>query len=189
MPIFRTGLAAAAAALLAGAAAVAATPAYSSASTVRAGASTARAEFPGDSGVATLFGSVDLPPSGAWTNTPLMVRLPRAGTYELDADVRGRLAGAPPLNTYMTARLWNTTEGNPVPNSERLVYQIIDLNPGDAGAGGNETAPISELITVSGPTTIRLQAQDNNATGMASIAQVYSDGSGYTTLRYVRAGL
>ena len=136
-------------------------------------------------GVEHLHTQVDLP-AGAWTNTPLEVTLPRAGTYELDADVRGRLSGIPAVNTYMTARLWNVTTGAAVPESERLVNQIIDLNQGDAGTGSNQTAPISELIKVNGPTTIRLQAQRIDAVGAASVAQVYSDGHGYTSLRYER---
>jgi hypothetical protein len=73
-----------------------------------------------------------------------------------------------------------------VPQSERLVYQIIDLNAGTAQAGGNAEAPISELVTVNGPTTIRLQAVRNDAVGAASIAQIYSDGAGYTSLRFDR---
>jgi hypothetical protein len=183
MPTLRTSLTATAAALLASAATVAATPSSGSAATV---AVAQRAPMAG-SGIAVLNTIVDLPP-GVWTGTPLEVTLPRSGTYELDADVRGRLAGIPPVNTYITARLWDVTSGAEVPQSERLVYQIIDDNPGDAQAGGNQTAPISELIKVTGPTTIMLQAQDNNAVGAAAIAQIYSDGHGYTTLRYDRVG-
>ncbi|MET8629648.1 hypothetical protein ABZW30_38975 [Kitasatospora sp. NPDC004669] len=142
-----------------------------------------------DRGIAKLHTIVDLPP-GTWTDTPLEVTLPRAGTYELDADVRGRLQGTAPLNVFMSARLWNVTSGAEVPESERLVYQIIDEkpHPGTAVDGGNATAPISELIRVSGPTTIRLQAQEINAVGAAAIAQVYSDGVGFTALRYDRVG-
>jgi hypothetical protein len=180
MPTLRTGLTATVAALLASAAAVAATQSSANAATG------ARAPMV-RSGIAVLNTIVDLPP-GVWTFTPVAVTLPRSGTYELDADVRGRLSGSPPVNTYITARLWNVTSGAEVPQSERLVYQIIDDNPGDAPAGGNQTAPISELITVTGPTTIMLQAADINATGAAGIAQIYSDGVGYTTLRYERVG-
>ncbi|NUT52439.1 MAG: hypothetical protein HOV94_34895 [Saccharothrix sp.] len=148
------------------------------------GAAQATAASP-DQGISHLNTQVNLPP-GAWVNTPLVVTLPVAGTYELDADVRGRLSGTPSFNSFITARLWNDTAGVVVPQSERLIHQIIDANVGDATAGGNVTAPISELIQVTGPTVIRLQARRVDATGTASIAQIYSDGNGYTSLRFDR---
>lgn len=175
MRILRTGLIAAAAALLAGTATV--TAAYAQTST-----SAARPAFPADTGISTLHTAVNLPGNGTWTSTPLQVTLPGPGTYELDANVRGRLAGSGTVNSYISARLWDVTANAQVLYSNRLIYQIINT------AGGNATAPISELIQVAGPTTIQLQAQDNNATGAASIAQIYSDGFGYTTLRFVRVG-
>lgn len=150
-------------------------------------ASVSQAAPPAPHGVAHLNTQVNLP-AGVWTTVPLQVTLPRAGTYELDADVRGRLSGVPAVNTFITARLWDTTTGAPVPQSARLVYQIIDGNAGTAQAGGNATAPISELISVSGPTTITLQALRTDAAGTANIAQIYSDGAGYTSLRFDRVG-
>ncbi len=175
MPIWRTGLTVTAV-LLTGAATMAAAQSSVSASS---------SAPPTNSGIAKLHANVNLPP-GTWTNTPLEVTLPRPGTYALNADVRGRLSGVSPLNTYLSARLWNVTSGAEVPESARLVYQIINLNPGHEQTGGNQTAPISELVRVNRPTTIRLQAQDKNAAGAATIAQVYSDDVGYTALRYVR---
>jgi hypothetical protein len=172
MPTLRNGIAITAAVLMASAATVAATESAGSAAPSWSAAC---------SGISVLNTAVNLP-AGAWTDTPLEVSLPQAGTYELDADVRGRLQGTSPLNTYITARLWNVTSNRQVAHSERLVYQLINIT------GGNQTAPISELITVNRPTTIQLQAQDINATGTASIAQIYSDYHGYTTLRFVRIG-
>ncbi|MBW8803358.1 MAG: hypothetical protein AUG49_21285 [Catenulispora sp. 13_1_20CM_3_70_7] len=137
-------------------------------------------------GIAYLPAVFDLQPtaSGTWSNTGLEITLPRRGTYDLDANVRGRLGGTPAINTYIVARLWNATSGAVLSNSERLVDQIIDLNPGSRQAGDNTTAPISERITVSGPTTIRVQAKRVNAVGASSIASIYSDGNGVTSLRY-----
>ncbi|WP_433271427.1 hypothetical protein ACQPZF_12360 [Actinosynnema sp. CS-041913] len=149
------------------------------------GVSAAQPAIQADQAVAHLHAQVDLPP-GVWTDTPLTVALPFSGTYELDANVRGRLSGVPSLNTYITARLWNVTTNTAVPESERLVNQIIDLNPGDAATGNNQTAPISEVVKVAGPTTIRLQARRADAVGAATIAQIYSDGAGYTSLRFDR---
>ncbi|MDX6417780.1 MAG: hypothetical protein QOG28_2400 [Trebonia sp.] len=181
MPTLRTGLIASAAALLAAAGTVAATQGSGNA----APATPAAPAAPAVSGIATMQGFVDLPPS-TWTNIPLQVRLPYAGTYEIDADVRGRLQGTPPLNTYIIGRLWNVTSGAQVPDSQRTVYQVLNDNTASEPVGGNQTAPVSELITVTRPTTIQLQAQEVNGTGTAAIAQVASDDSGYTTLRYVR---
>ncbi|MEU4804017.1 hypothetical protein [Actinosynnema sp. NPDC023587] len=149
------------------------------------GVSTAQPAALADQAVSHLHSQVDLPP-GVWTDTPLTVDLPFSGTYELDADVRGRLSGTPAVNSYITARLWNATTNTAVPESERLVNQVIDHNVGNAGAGGNQTAPISEVVAVNGPTTIRLQARRVDAVGSASIAQIYSDSSGYTSLRFDR---
>lgn len=174
MPIRRTGAIALSTLVLAGTAAVATQ-------------STAEAAPAPTHGIAHLNTQVNLP-NGVWTDVPLQVVLPHAGTYDLDADVRGRLAVTPAANSFITARLWNVTAGAEVPLSERQVYQIIDLNTGTAQAGGNETAPIEEQITVSGPTTIMLQALRTDAVGHASIAQIYSDGFGRTSLRFNRIG-
>jgi hypothetical protein len=174
----RTGLIASAAALLASAVTVAATQDSGNAAP-RPAARVA------SSGMATLQGAVNLPPS-TWTNTKVQVRLPYPGTYAIDANVRGRLQGTPSLNVYITARLWNVTSGAEVAGSERIVNQLTDYNSATAAIGGNQTAPISELVTVTRPTTIQLQAQDVNGIGTAAIAQVASDDSGYTSLRYVR---
>jgi hypothetical protein len=176
MITLRTGLCTAAAAVLATGLTIAATTGSSSAAT---GVPTAPPVIGGSTMYTT---SVNLTPSGAWVTTPLSVYLPRAGTYELDANVRGRLANSSTVNTYIVARLWNSRTGAPVPYSQRLVYQVISSTP----AGGNNTAPIDEWVTVNGPATIRLQAQDTNAVGAASIAQIYSDANGWTTLRWHR---
>lgn len=145
-----------------------------------------RLAAPPRSGIAHLSGVADLQPtaSGTWTNTGLRVTLPRPGTYALDADVRARLSGVPPVNTYIVARLWDVTSSAALPNSARLCNQIIDSNGGDALTGQNTTSPISERVTVSGPTTIELQAMRINAAGASSVASIYSDSVGYTSLRF-----
>jgi hypothetical protein len=178
MPTLRTGLIASAVALLAGTAAVVATQAIGNA------APPVPVQVP-ESGIATLHQTVNLP-AGTWTSTPLEVRLPHAGTYAIDANVRGRLQGTPSLNTFITARLWNVTAKAEVPYSDRVVYQLIDLNTESSAIGGNQTAPISELVRVDRPTTIDLQAENVSGIGTTAIAQVASDANGYTTLRYVR---
>jgi hypothetical protein len=127
-------------------------------------------------------------PSGVWTDTPLVVHLPHAGTYAIDADVRGRLATQAGSNAFIVARLNNLTTSVPVPNSERLVYQIINLNPaGGAAMGGNQTVPISQVVTVVRPSDIELQGVLVVSPGStAPISQFWSDTNGYTTLRSLK---
>ncbi|MDI5968805.1 hypothetical protein POF50_005510 [Streptomyces sp. SL13] len=55
---------------------------------------------------------------------------------------------------------------------------------GAAPAGGNATAPLSELVRVTRPTTIELQAQRVDSAGTATFAQVASDSAGFTSLLY-----
>ncbi|MCT2581753.1 hypothetical protein [Actinophytocola gossypii] len=131
---------------------------------------------------------VDLPNlNSAWTNMPLTVTLPQAGTYALDADVRGRITGPPGANSYIVARLWNETAGSVVPLSERMIIQLINRHPVGIEIGDNETAPISELVDVSQQTTIRLQARRlDRGSNVASVVEIRSDNNGYTSLRYQR---
>jgi hypothetical protein len=139
------------------------------------------------SGIDYLPANVNLQPtaSGTWVSTGLDVTLPEAGTYALDLDVRTRFSAIPPVNTFVVGRLWNVTAGAVLPNSERILSQLIDGTPvGAGGIGKNTTSPISERITVSGPTTIRLQAQRTNAAGASTIAAIWSDGNGRTSFRF-----
>lgn len=140
------------------------------------------------SGMAHLTTGLNLQPtaSGAWTNSSLQVTLPTAGIYALDLDVRGRLSGAPPVNAYIVARLFDVTSGSVLPDSQRLVTQIIDGNRHAAPYGVNTTAPISERVRVGGPTTIRLQAARFTAAGATSAADILSDAAGRTSFRFER---
>ncbi|GII64908.1 hypothetical protein Skr01_49930 [Sphaerisporangium krabiense] len=122
--------------------------------------------------------------SGTWVGTGLTVTLPHAGTYALDLSVRTRLTGAPPVNVYIVGRLWNATTGALLPNSERLLTQILDTTPLSGAIGKNETTPISEHVTVNGPTTIRLEVQRTDAYGLATAADVWTDANGRTSFRY-----
>jgi hypothetical protein len=87
----------------------------------------------------------------------------------------------------MVARLWNVASGTALPNSERILSQLIDTTATGAGIiAKNTTSPISERITVTGPTTIRLQAQRTNASGASTIAAIWSDSAGRTSFRFDR---
>jgi hypothetical protein len=184
----RTGLMATALTLTAMTTAMTATAAAAQASTSTGTSHPASSDFAPGTGLSVLHETINLPTDGAWTSTPLQVHLPAAGTYTIDANVRGRLQGTAPLDTWITARLWNVTTSTPVPDSERLIYQVIDTNPANQFGRGNQTASISELVRASRPETIELQAQNGDTGVPASIAQICSDGYGYTSMRYVWVG-
>lgn len=141
------------------------------------------------SGIAYLPARVDLQPTapGTWVDTDLQVTLPKSGTYALDLNVRTRLTGAAPVNVFITGRLWNTTSGVVFPNSERILNQVYDATAtGSGGLGANVTSPISELVTVTGRTTIRLEVQRNVLLGASTTADVWTDANGRTSFRYHR---
>lgn len=142
----------------------------------------------GEPGIAYLLTNLDLQPtaSGTWTNSGLAVTLSEPGTYDLDVDVRGAIAGIPPFNAFITARLWNATTGTVVDGSERIVVHVIDHNTGAARTGTNDTAPISERITVDrAPTRIVLQAQRTLAAGQTTLAGIFSNAAGRTSFRFL----
>ncbi|MDX2813439.1 hypothetical protein PV410_12880 [Streptomyces sp. PA03-5A] len=145
---------------------------------------------PSETGLAVLAGNLNLQPtaSGTWTNTVLEVDLPSAGTYNLDAVVRGNLSGVTPVNTWITARLFDVTAGAVVPNTETMVYQVgVTVSaPSSITDGGNQGGVIATRYVTTGPRTIRLQAQRTNSVGASTVAAIHSDGTGRTTLRYAR---
>jgi hypothetical protein len=147
----------------------------------------AKTTLPEPAGIAYLSRNVNLQPtaSGTWVNTPLQVTLPQPGTYILDANVHARIWGTPRFNVVIFGRLLDVTSGTVVPNSLRLLDHLVDANAGNAPRGQRVTAPISELITVTGPTTIRLQAARVNQIGASTRAEILAVG-GFTSLRYAR---
>ncbi|MET9818334.1 hypothetical protein [Streptomyces sp. NPDC006355] len=142
-------------------------------------------------GFRVLPAGIDLQPtaSGTWTDTGLEVVLPAAGTYHLDAVVRGNLHCDTPVNAWIGARLFDVTAGAVIPASELLVYQIsLQVSPATSNVAeaGNQSGTISIPYTVPGPRTVRLQVVRVNSVGSAAIARVLSDVNGRTTLRYER---
>ena len=137
-----------------------------------------------EAGIEYLLTPVDLV-AGVWTPTTLEITLPGAGTYVLDADVRGLITGIPSFDSWITARLFDVTADLPVLNSERLVLQVADQNPGDVGTGSNATASISALLTVSRQTVIQVQGLRVDGNNGATVSQICSDANGRTSLRFL----
>ncbi|KAA9379615.1 hypothetical protein F5972_08135 [Microbispora cellulosiformans] len=142
------------------------------------------------SGFAALPAGVDLTStaSGAWIDLGLSLALPAAGTYHLDAVVRGNLGRmGTGENALITARLWDVTAGAIVPNSEAIVVQISEFAPGAATAlQWNSSTAISVEYKPTSPRTIRLEAARTDIAGTTEVAGIGSDTLQRTTLRYAR---
>ncbi|MFF5668799.1 hypothetical protein ACFY8S_01460 [Streptomyces hygroscopicus] len=142
------------------------------------------------SGFAALPAGVDLTStaSGAWIDLGLSLALPAPGTYHLDAVVRGNLGRmGTGENALITARLWDVTAGAIVPNSEAVVVQISEFDPGAATAlQWNSSTVISVEYKPTSPRTIRLEAARTDIAGTTEVAGIGSDTIQSTTLRYAR---
>lgn len=126
--------------------------------------------------------------SGTWVDTGLQIALPSAGTYRLDATVRGNLqASGNNFNVWLQARLWDITAGAVVPDSECIVQQYWLTQADVASLGANAAVSVLIEYSVPGPRSIRLEASRINAQGASIAAGIGSDTvAGRTTLRYER---
>ncbi|WP_019061695.1 hypothetical protein [Streptomyces prunicolor] len=144
----------------------------------------------GGHGFAVLPAGVDLgsAASGAWVDLGLSLALPTAGTYHLDAVVRGNLGNmSAGENAVVLARLWDVTAGALLPDSEAIVVQIAEYAPGAATAlQWNGSAAISVEYKPTSPRTVRLEAARVDIAGTTEVAGIGSDTLQRTTLRYAR---
>ncbi|WP_019061693.1 hypothetical protein [Streptomyces prunicolor] len=143
-----------------------------------------------EDGFAVLPANVDLnaAPSGTFVATGLVLTLPSAGTYQLDATVRAFLGTMTTgEGAYIVARLYDVTAKAVIPDSEALAHQLL-VGAGTSGTllTWNRTAPIQVRYTIPGARTIRLEAARVTQSGITDSASVNSDGNGRTTLRYQR---
>ncbi len=111
--------------------------------------------------------------ASTFENTGLRIVLPAAGTYILYARVRGIPGSAA---TYVQARLFDSTAVVAVPNSLAFVAYAPNIT------SQQDTATIVSRYTVTGATTINLQAAQSLAT--ASLIIGAPDVNGETVLGY-----
>ncbi|MFE6549661.1 hypothetical protein ACFVHS_14880 [Streptomyces sp. NPDC057746] len=125
----------------------------------------------------------DLMPTAinVWTGVGINVTLPRAGKYRVEAEVRAAVVGG----GFVTARFFNATASQAVPQALRLVNQLNGAQPNQ---GVNNTAPITAFVTVSGPTVIRVEAMRGDATGAQTAASITSGAAGQTWMGWEQIG-
>ncbi|WP_329361185.1 hypothetical protein [Streptomyces sp. NBC_01483] len=98
--------------------------------------------------------------SGTWVATGAQVLLPEAGTYALSADFYSHINATTPWAVAINARLFNVTARAPVTGTNRRI-QFGNIN--DPGRGTvmalQNAGSLNTLLTVTGPTTIRVEGQ------------------------------
>lgn len=117
-------------------------------------------------------GIVDLVPvaNDTWVNTGLSVALPEAGVYEVTATVRSSIArgaATAPFAVNISARLFNVTGGNAIPGTDYTVQQVNEASPSSGQTTQVALSTFHKFVTVTGPATIRLEANRNTINGTA----------------------
>lgn len=112
-------------------------------------------------GEAYLDGSTVITANAVWQPTGVQVVLPEAGTYELTGEAQGVLsfvlpAGQTQTNVGLSYRLYNVTAGAAVARSQRIAF-LFSVLPGTFG-GHHGSPTLHSVITVSGPSVIRMEA-------------------------------
>lgn len=115
--------------------------------------------------------------------TGLSVNLPSAGTYLVQAEVSGSITNnGTPAGGYVQARLWNVTAGAMVADTLRVVCECPAV-----GTTGTGSTVCGRIITVSGATTIRLEAQYiSTGTVLGASILLSTSSFGTTLMRYIK---
>lgn len=122
--------------------------------------------------------------AGTYQDTGLSVTLPSAGTYLIDADIRGAVNGNAGTLWWIQAKLFNSTDSADVTDSETIIVLL-----GTSGTRFEITSSLSMLITVAASKTIKLYAARNGNTSPSwTLSQILSDANGRTRLRYTKIG-
>jgi hypothetical protein len=126
--------------------------------------------------------------TSSMANIGLSVSLPVAGTYMIAGNVRARfmLNGSVGQSSYISTHLYDSTKSVVLNNSSSLIcygmLQVASQSIYFIGLG-----PVGPTFyTVTGPTTIQLQAAYTNTSGTISNTYIDSDTNGYTSISAVR---
>lgn len=131
--------------------------------------------------------STDLLPLADNTYGPIAgsaLLLPSAGRWAVTMVARGVLSFTGVAGTFIVARIFNVTAGSVVASSETFVVQVRQ-NTAAAGqtTGDNDTATTLKYVSVTGPTTLRMEAKTVLQLGTAPTqAQIVSDANGRSAL-------
>lgn len=116
--------------------------------------------------------------SGTYQDTGLSVTLPSAGTYLIEADVKGVL-NTSVAGTFLLAKLYNSTDAADVANSEAMII-YLELT----GVAVAVTAHITKVVTVAASKTIKLYVSRSGSGFTAT--SINSDANGRTRMSYLK---
>jgi hypothetical protein len=119
--------------------------------------------------------------SGAWSYTGLSITLPSAGTYIIFLNARCSLLMSAGGSAWLSAKLYNDTDGADVPNSE----QMVGLT-NQTGAWLQSTSSAAVVITVAASKTIKLYAKRDGSGPTFTISELPVDANGRTRMSYLK---
>lgn len=117
---------------------------------------------------------------GSWNIT-----LPVAGTYFVFLCIRGYVNVPASTTAWILTKLYNSTTASDVPNSQSLIYYLANATSSTIGV--QVTTTITNVVTTSTiNNVIQVYASPNYILGSSPLIQVVSDGSGMSSLTYMR---
>lgn len=116
--------------------------------------------------------------SGVFQDTGISLTLPSAGTYAIDGSIRAYIQGD--AGCYVIAKLYNSTDGADVADTEVLCIYEVSTN-----IGQNSVSMVA-LVTVAASKVIKLYAS-RTGTGFV-LSGISNDVAGRTRLRYTKIG-
>jgi len=129
-------------------------------------------------GVAYLSSIYTISATDVWYDTGLSITLPSAGTYLFYANVRASVSVSGG-NGQINARLYDVTNSAVVTDSERMIFTI--------GSGtGQNTAAFILVLTVTGSTTIRLEALRTGSASTWTTSQIVTTATGKCCIGYIQ---
>lgn len=118
--------------------------------------------------------------AGTFVDIGLSLRLPCTGIYDFSANIRLALTGNAGTVWWMSAQLFNATDGVAITDSERL-----GVLTAQTGVLFQMTCPINMPVAVFGPKTIKVYVARNGSPGASwTTSTVESNIAGRTTLAY-----
>lgn len=124
------------------------------------------------------------PVGAAFADVPgYAINLPSAGTWLLSLDIRGRISGtaAGAVSCGIVTQL-----ASPSAVISGLRGAVYMTNPTGTGTGQVDNASFTELVTVTAPTLIKVQAKSEGASCGNSDENIFTDNSGASTIAAVR---